>query len=350
MGGVNLTKKISFLLARKSKGKVGLDIGTSSVKVLMLSPLKAAGYEVRAFAVERILGKKKKADIVDAIKRVLKSASIKAKKVRTSVGGQSVVVRQLIFPKMTTEEVKSAIKYEAEKYIPFNINEVYLDAQIVTEDKGEANNIKVILVAAKRDLIDEHISYLKEAGLKSDIIDTDSIAIVNSFLFNYPGEGKDKTLALINIGARLTNVCMLKDELLIFVRDIPIGGQDLTDSIKSAMNLDDESAEKIKWEAGKRAEEVSCAIKPALENLENQIRLSFDYYENQFGKGIDKIYLCGGASQQVEFDKHLIQALGIEVSFWDPTKALAVSPRVSKESLKKMSNQLAVCVGLALRK
>lgn len=340
---------IKSILAKRSKIRVGLDIGTSSIKVLMLSPLKVNEYEVTAFAVERILGEKKKTDIVDAIKRALKSANIKSKEVITSVGGQSVVVRQVVFPKMTAEEVKSAIKFEAEKYIPFNINEVYLDAQII-DDKGADNNIKVILVAAKKDLVDEHISCLKEVGLRPKIIDTDSIAIVNSFLFNYPGEGKVKTLALVNIGARLTNICMLKDELLIFVREIPIGGQDLTDSIKSAMNLDDEAAEKMKWEPAEKLEEVNSAIKTALENLENQIRLSFDYYENQFGKGIDRIYLCGGASQQVELDRHLVQALGIEVSFWQPTKALKVSPKVSQESLKKSSSQLAVCVGLALRK
>lgn len=348
MAGPSL-KNITALLNRAAKSRVGLDIGTSSVKVLMLSSLKGGGYELSAFASERILGEKKKADIVDAIKKALKSANIKTKEVITSVGGQSVVVRQIVLPKMTTEEVKSAIKYEAEKYIPFSINEVYLDAQII-DDKGADNNVKVILVAAKKDLVDEHISYLKEAGLKPGIIDTDSIAIVNSFLFNNPGEGKDKTLVLINIGARLTNICMLKDESLIFVRDIPIGGQDLTDAIKSAMNLDDEAAERMKWEPDERVEEIDSAIKSALENLENQIRLSFDYYENQFGKGIDRIYLSGGASQQMGLDRHLVQALGIKVSFWDTIKALKISPKVSQDSLKKSSSQFAVCVGLALRK
>lgn len=348
MAGPSL-KNITALLTKKTKSRIGLDIGTSSVKALVLSPLKGSEYEIAAFAVERILGEKKKTDIVDAIKRALKAANIKTKEVITSVGGQSVVVRQVVFPKMTTEEVKSAMKFEADKYIPFNINEVYLDAQII-DDKDADNNVKVILVAAKKELIDEHMSYLKEANLKPEIIDTDSIAIVNSFLFNYPGEGKDKTLALVNIGARLTNICMLKDELLIFVREIPIGGQDLTDAIKSAMNLDDEAAEKLKWEPGEKLEEVDSAIKPALENLENQIRLSFDYYENQFGKGIDRIYLCGGASGQVGLDRHLVQALGIEVSFWQPTKALKVSPKVSQDSLKKSASQLAVCIGLALRK
>ncbi|MFH1778472.1 MAG: type IV pilus assembly protein PilM [Candidatus Omnitrophota bacterium] len=301
--------KIPFISLSKTKNRVGLDIGTSSVKVLALSAQKSGCYQLDYFSIQPFEGERSRDKIVQAIKQAMGTSNIK--KVVISVAGQSVVVRQVLFPKMSEDELKSAIRYEAEKHIPFNIDEVYLDAQIVDEKTGD-NKIKVLIVAAKKELIDERLTYLTEAGLEVEAIDCDSIAITNAFIFNNAGLGKEKTLALINIGASMTNVCILKDEMLNFVRDTPIGAENL-------------------------------------ENLDTQIRLSFDYYENQFGKGIDGIYLSGGGSRQAGLSERLSQAFGIESSVWDPTKNLTISPNISKESLKDVSNQLAVCLGLAMR-
>lgn len=303
--------KIPALNLSKPKVRVGLDIGTSSVKAVMLVSQKHGGFELSAFAVESFEGEHSKETIVQTIRRAVEALNIKEKRVVISVAGQSVVVRQVLFPKMSEDELKSAIRYEAEKHIPFNINEVYLDAQIIDE-KTEDNKMKVLIAASKKELIDERLAYLNEAGLEAEAIDCDSIAITNAFIFNNAGLGKEKTLALINIGASMTNVCILKDEFLNFVRDTPIGAEDL-------------------------------------ENLDTQIRLSFDYYENQFGKGIDGIYLSGGGSRQVGLSERLSQTFGIESSVWDPTKNLTISPNISKDSLKDVSNQLAVCLGLAMR-
>lgn len=304
--------KIPFPSLAKPKGRVGLDIGTSSVKVVMLVHQKSGGFEFTAFAVESFEGERSKETIAKAISRALETSNIKEKRVVISVAGQSVVVRQVLFPKMSEDELKSAIRYEAEKHIPFNINEVYLDAQIIDE-KAENNKMKVLIVAGKKELIEEHLAYLNEVGLEAEAIDCDSIAVTNAFIFNNAGLGRDKTFAIVNIGASMTNVCILKDEMLNFVRDIPIGAQ-------------------------------------SLENLETQIRLSFDYYENQFGKGIDGIYLSGGGSTQAGLTEHLSQAFGIEASVWDPVKNLTIASNVSQEQLKSVCSQLAVCVGLAMRR
>ncbi len=304
--------KIPALSLAKPKGRVGLDIGTSYLKVLMLVPQEHGDFELASFAIEPFEGERSKETIARTIRRILDASDIRPHKVVSSVAGQSVVVRQVIFPNMSEEELKSALRYEAEKYIPFNINDVYLDAQVIDVEEAE-NKMKVLIVAAKKELIDEHLSYLKEAGLEAEVIDCDSIAVTNAFIFNNPGLGKAKTLALINIGASMTNVCILKDEILIFVRDIPIGAQ-------------------------------------SLENLETQIRLSFDYYENQFGKGINGIYLSGGGSRQPGLEEHLKQAFGIEALAWNPSKNLAISPKISKEMLKDNLSQLAVCVGLAMHR
>lgn len=304
--------KIPFLDFNKPKGKIGLDIGTSSVKALILTPQKQGGFELSFFAVEPIEGERSKEKTVQSIKRAVEAAKVKTQKLVISVAGQAVVVRQVLFPKMSGEELKSAVQYEAEKHIPFNINEVYLDAQVIDE-KVEGNKMKILLVAAKKELIDEHLAYINEAGFEVDAIDSDSVAVTNAFMFSNPGLSKDKTAALINIGASMTNICILKNEILNFARDIPIETKNL-------------------------------------ENLETQIRLSFDYYENQFGKGIDGIYISGGGSKEKGIAERLSQAFGIETLIWDPTKNLTVSPKVNNEALKEVSSQLAVCVGLALRR
>jgi type IV pilus assembly protein PilM len=302
---------IPFLNFNRPKGRIGLDIGTSSVKALMLTPQKQGGFELSFFAVEPIEGEHSKEKTVRAIKRAVEAANVKTRKLAISVAGQAVIVRQVLFPMMSGEELRSAVQYEAEKYIPFNINEVYLDARAINE-KVEAGKMKILLVAARKELVDEHLANINAAGFEADAVDSDSIAVTNAFIFSNPGLSKDKTVALINIGASMTNICVLKNEILNFVRDIPI----------EAKNS---------------------------ESLETQIRLSFDYYENQFGKGIDGIYISGGGSREQGIAERMTQAFGIQTLIWDPTKNLTLAPKVNSEALKEVSSRMAVCIGLALR-
>ena len=304
--------KLPFLNFNRTKVKVGIDIGTSSVKVLALSHQKAGGFQLDFFAVQAIEGERSKEKIVEAIRHSVASSETKVRGVTISVSGQGVIVRQVHFPKMSEGELKSALQFEAEKHIPFNINDVYIDAQVIDQN-AEGNKMKVLIVASKKNLVDEYLGYINEAGLEAEAIDCDAIAVTNAFIFNNPGLGKDKTLALLNIGASMTNVCILKNETLNFTRDIPV-------DVKS------------------------------VDTLENQVRLSFDYYENQFGKGIDGIYVSGGGAKETALLQRFSQAFGFEVSAWDPVKNLAVSAKVDTQALKDASGQLAVCVGLAIRR
>ncbi|MFA5338917.1 MAG: pilus assembly protein PilM [Candidatus Omnitrophota bacterium] len=304
--------KFPFLNFNRTKVKVGIDIGTSSVKVLALSRQKTGGFQLDFFAVQSIDGDRSKENVVETIKRAVAPSETKVQGVTIAVSGQGVVVRQVLFPKMSEGELKSALQFEAEKHIPFNISEVYIDAQVIDQN-AEGNKMKVLIVASKKDLVDEYLGYVSGAELTAEAIDCDAIAVTNAFMFNNPGLGKDKTVALLNIGASMTNVCILKNETLNFTRDIPV-------DVKSA------------------------------DTLENQVRLSFDYYENQFGKGIDGIYVSGGGAKETALLQRFSQAFGFEVSAWDPVKNLAVSPKIDTQALKDASGQLAVCVGLAIRR
>jgi len=304
--------KIPFLSFGTPKNKCALDIGTSSVKSIVISRQKTGKMQVENFSIEQFEGERSKESIIAALKRSAAKSEIKIQKAVISVSGQSVVVRQVLFPKMSPDELRSALQFEAEKYIPFGINEVYIDAQIIS-DKAEGGKIKVLIVAAKKELVDEYLGYMNDAGITPDAVDCDSIAVTNSFIFNNAGAGKDKTVALANVGASMTNVCILKNEVLNFARDIPV-------DIKS------------------------------IDAIETQIRLSFDYYENQFGKGIDGIYISGGGAREPSVIERLKQAFGLDIIVWDPMSNLVLSPKVDAKALKEVSGQMAVCVGLAIRR
>ncbi len=304
--------KIPFLSFGASRSKAALDIGTSSVKSVVISKQKTGKMQVEHFSVEQFEGERSKESLAAALKRSIAKSETRIQKAVISVSGQSVVVRQVLFPKMSPDELRSALQFEAEKYIPFGINEVYIDAQIISE-KAEGGKIKVLIVAAKKELVDEYLGYMNEAGVTPEAVDCDSIAVTNSFLFSNAGVGKDKTIALLNVGASMTNVCILKNEVLNFARDIPV-------DIKS------------------------------IDAIETQVRLSFDYYENQFGKGIDGIYISGGGAREPMVVDRLKQAFGLDIVVWDPTSNLLLSPKVDAKALKEVSGQMAVCVGLAIRR
>ncbi len=303
--------KIPFLNLGASKNKVALDIGTSSIKSVFISKQKTGAMQIDRFSIEQIEGERSRESVAAALKRFIAKQETKIQKAVISVSGQSVVVRQVLFPKLSSDELHSALQFEAEKYIPFGINEVYIDAQMI-DGKVEGGKVKVLIVAAKKDLVGEYITYMNDAGIAPEAVDCDSIAVTNSFIFNNAGAGKDRTVALLNIGASMTNVCILKDETLNFARDIPV-------EIKS------------------------------IDALETQIRLSFDYYENQFGKGIDGIYISGGGAKDTAVNERLKQAFGLEMIVWDPTAKLVISPKVDSKALKEISGQMAVCIGLAIR-
>jgi len=304
--------KIPFFNISKPKTKIGIEIGSSSVKALALSGQKGGGFQVDFFAIQPIEGEKSKESVSEAIKHSLAPSDTKIKSVAISVSGQGVVVRQVLFPAMSESELKSALQFEAEKHIPFSINEVYVDAQIIDQN-AEGNKMKILIAASKKNVVDEYLGYIGQAGLEAEVIDCDAIAVTNAFTFNNPGVGKNKTTALLNIGTSMTNVCILKNETFNFTRDIPA-------EVKS------------------------------IDTLENQVRLSFDYYENQFGKGIDDIYVSGDGAKEDSLLQRFSQAFGLEVKEWDPTKNLTISPKVNSQALKEVSGRLAVCVGLAIRR
>ena len=337
----------------KTKNLIGLDIGSFSVKVIELTK-KQENFVITAYANVPLSSPE---GIDDQIRSILKSNGIKARRSVTSVSGRSVIVRYVQMPPSPPDQLKANVAYEADKYIPFDVSETVLDCQRLddTEDSEEASKdqMKVLLVAVKRDVIDSHVEQLKNIGLTSTIIDVDAFAIGNAFEYRCRGGGLDmsgKVTALIDIGASKTNINILYGFTSYFTREIYIGGNDVTDALCKRFGATPEDVELMKKDPGEALESMQQAFIPILEDVCSEVRLSFDYYENQFDKKVEEIYISGGTSQFEGIPEAIGNFLGVPVQPWDPTEFAEVEgDKVDVAAMKKDMSSLAVAMGLASR-
>ncbi len=340
----NILKKISHV---KSRSKVGLDIGSYSMKIVEILE-DPANPKLLAIGLKKVQTLSKQG-MVDAIKALADEAKISAKDLNVSISGPSVIVRFISMPKMSSSDLKSAVKFEAEKFIPFNINDCLLDFQILkTDEKGK--KVDMILVAAKKDQIDEKIGMVEAAGFSVSLIDVDSFAVVNSFCRNYRDIGPDKTAALLNIGAKFTDLSIIQGGIPCLVRDVAIGNDDFDAAVSKALAIDIGSVENLRLSPQEREPDIIAAVKPIFNNMLDEVRLSCSYCENQFGRNVDEFYLSGGGAAFTGLEKVFQDMMDSKPNYWNPLKFLDTSsPNINKDLLDKNNNTFAVSVGLALR-
>jgi len=342
----------------KKKSLVGLDIGEHSVKAVELTDsgghLRLTGFGCVALPNKNALK--------DTVANVLRESGIRCRRVVTAVCGRSVIVRYVNMVSMSDDDLKNALRFEADKYIPFDIDEVVLDCQRLEETaaaegkdgaRGE-KEMKVLLVAVKRTLIEEHVNLLAELGLQPVAIDVDSFAIGNAFelkaLHSLRVQDDNRVAALIDIGASKTEINIMRGNVSYLSREIYLAGNDFTEAIGNRLSLEAHEAERTKISPDGRENEVDEAVLPILDDLGNEIHLSFDYYENQYDHQVEEIYISGGSSALPGIESAFERIFNRKVQFWDPTENLEVrSDHVDVDALKAAAPQLAVAVGLATR-
>ncbi|MFH1458898.1 MAG: type IV pilus assembly protein PilM [Candidatus Omnitrophota bacterium] len=343
--------KLKELFSKSSKVKtnlsVGLDIGNSSIKVVQLRTIPSTQEkELIKFDICPFKSRDKKG-ITDAIKSSFGCAQITTNIVQTSVSGQSVIVRYIQMPRMSKVELANALKLGLGKYIPFNVNEVNYDFQILDTANKADKMMRVLLVAVKKEVVQERIDVLKEAGLIPIVIDVDSFAIVNSFqLVSQENKG---IIAVLDIGADVTSTTILVDNIPHFNRDVLIGGNHLTKAIIQEYDMSIQEADDLKHNPQTRYGDLIAAIRPVLDLLANEMHLSFNYCESQLGGSVRKIFLTGGTAKFKGIDKVLNSILGVDVEIWDPTRILKINEALPKDRLMDVGPLLTVAVGLALR-
>ena len=328
----------------KEKFSVGLDIGNAAIKLIKLRFFKET-IELCGFALEP-----SSVDLVPVLKKIMQPHN-NIDNVDISVSGPSAIIRYANFPKMTPVELSQSLRFEAQKHIPFSMDDVNLDSWILKPDLPD-NKMFVLLAAVKKEFINQRLKLMEDVGIKPYIVDLDSLALINAFNFNYANDEnlKNKTIALLNIGALYSNLNILEGGIPCLSRDIHIAGNNFTQKLVDIFGIDFKSAENLKFNPdNERFANVSSAIESVLVNLATEIRTSFDYYESQSASSVVKIFLSGGGSLFPALKDVLANLVGIEVDYWDSLKQINFSDNVDSKGVKALSGQLAVAMGLALR-
>jgi len=327
-----LLKQLSTIQPKEAKMTVGLDIGSTAIKVIALGPRK--GFGPRPILGQNVvaLTPGQDADASEAVQEAIRGLSLPVRTVNLSVSGQWVIMRIVEMPTMKPAEMKQALPFEAQRYVPFNIQDVIIDGAIL--GPADANKSWVLIVACKKELIERRVDWAKRAGVEVALIDIDALALANGFLAAGSDGRPEGTRALINVGAQLTNVVIFQGEIPYLVRDIPWGGEKLIRNSAEQTRLDPVEVSK-RIVQGEMSAELLTAMKLASEPLATELQLSCDYFENRFGHPPEELLVSGGVS--------------CSAAFLEALKGHFTQPVISWVPLQGLSGQLTVAYGLALR-
>lgn len=350
-----------------AKGIIGLDIGSHSIKVMELKEGKGGQWKLSKFGLHKLPAEAivdgaimNSAAVVEGIRDLVARHKIKAREVTTGISGHSVIIKKITLPMMSDEELTESIQWEAEQYIPFSVNDVNLDTQVISRAE-ETGQMEVLLVAAKKDIIQEYTSVIQEAGLKPLIVDVSAFAIENSFDINDDGEASE-VVALVNIGASLVNINILNNGVTAFTRDINMGGNQFTEEIQKQLNVSHEEAEALKLGGNISTsqstteavvpQEVGSILRSTSESLAVEIQRSIDFYlATAAGLTLSKLVLSGGTAKVASLKEALESTLGTKVEVSDPFRKISFNPKeFDPDYLRDLAPVSAVVVGLASRR
>lgn len=337
---------------------VALDIGSTFIKLVQLKG-SDKNYQLVKFGMTplppEVIVEGAVMDagrVVESIKELLVQQKISTKHVVISVSGSSVIIKRVSVADMTDEELAESIKWEAEQYIPFSIDDVNVDFQKLGPGAAEGQ-ADVLLVAVKKDKINDYINLVKEAGLEPVVMDVDAFALANMYELNYDVESG--ATALLNIGASVMNINILKDGVSIFTRDITVGGNRYTEALQRDFGLTYEDAEKVKrGEAvdGADMEQIEAAVSAVTADIVAETQRSFEFFRSTTGSDpVERVLVSGGCARIGQFSAILAERLEIPVEVANPFKNIKVDPKKFDPALIEAAAPLcAVAVGLAVRR
>lgn len=328
------------MFLNKPKKTIGLDIGSQFIKLLAVEKLQ------NNFIINNFIIEKRQGNDTESLKNQIKKFDLGKDPINISVSGPNVVIRYLPFTKMSVDELKQSLSFEVEKHIPFPINEVNLDSFILKELPDK--KMLVLVVAAKKTIIEDKIKLFKDLNLNLNSVDVDSMALVNAFNFLNKDANKD-VVALLNIGATISSLNIVYEAKPSFTRDLMIGGNIFTKSISEKFNLSLEQAEELKCNPGNKADELIPCLDAGLASLFSEIRTSFDYFENQEHMPIKKIFVSGGSVGLTGLIGYLQNSLGVAVSLWGNMDTLKLKEGLDVEGFKLHKDYFLPCLGLAIR-
>ncbi|HNX49711.1 MAG TPA: type IV pilus assembly protein PilM, partial [Thermoanaerobaculaceae bacterium] len=345
------------MLLGKKKGIVGLDIGSSAIKLVELKAGKGGRYSLlhaghaplspEAIVEGTVMDSSL---VVEVAQRLIGEQGVKNPGIGISLSGMSVAIRKIQVPAMSEAELAESIHWEAEQYLPFDVNEVNLDYVVLGQD---ADNMEVLLVAAKKDRIADYTGIITQLGKSPALVDVDVFALQNAYEYNY-GVPQDRVVALVNIGAHIMNVNILAHGQSVFWRDIVFGGNAYTEAIQRELNLTRDQAEAVKSgeQLGDHTPQTILGVLNGVsEDLAAELQKTFEFfYTTSSHDQVEEVVLAGGAAGALNLDGVLRERLGAKIELMNPFREIQYSEsQFSPEWLNRHAPAMVVAVGMALR-
>ena len=345
----------------RSKGVVGLDIGSSTIKMVELKEKKGGQYQLVRLGVEPLSPEAivdgsimDSSLVVDAIQKLTQQTGVKAQSFATSVSGHSVIIKKIQLPNMAPEELAESIQWEAEQHIPFDINDVRLDYVILSGDEVGRDDMDVLLVAVKREKVNDYVSVISQSGKNPVVVDVDAFALQNAYELNYDLDPL-KNVALINMGAGVTNINIVARGQSVFWRDISFGGNQFTEGLQREFNLSFDQAELLKrgQAVGPYGPADSRKVLDAVSvEMANEIQKTFDFFGATSSEGpVDELILSGGCALTPNLQEVLRERFGVPTEMLNPFRRVqAKESDFNRDWLNTIAPMLAISVGLAIRR
>ncbi len=345
------------MFGKRKKQVVGCDIGSAAVKVVELKPLKSGEFQLVHAALAELSPEAivdgaimDSSLVVETLSRLIADNGIKNPNFGVSLSGHSVIIKKIQLPAMSETELAESIHWEAEQYVPFDINEVNLDYVVL--DEGRGDTMEVLLVAVKKEKIADYTSVLVQAGKQPALVDVDVFALQNAYELNY--ELGPEAIGLVNIGASVMNINVLYEGQSIFWRDVSFGGNQYTEAIQRELNLPREDAERLK--RGERVgdhsiQQVMGVINSVSEDLAAELQKTIDFFvATSSVDSLDKVVLAGGSAQLLNLDEILKERFQVPVEVMNPFRNIRYSEsEFDPEWINRNAPALAIAVGLAMR-
>jgi type IV pilus assembly protein PilM len=338
---------------------IGLDIGSSSVKVVGIKEDKKA-LRLHSFGIEPLPPQSivdgtimNQGAVVEAIRAVWERMKIRGKDVALAIAGHSVIIKKISVPVMTKDELTEQIPWEAEHHIPFAKDDVELDYQVVSP-RNASGQMELLLVAAKKEVVHDYAAVAREASLNPVVVDVATFTVQNAFERNYqmsPGE----TVVLINIGAAISNINIIRDNVSAFTRDVTIGGTSFTEEIQKQLNVSHDEAEAYKVggshnDHGVIPHEVERIIESVAEVMAGEFQRSLDFYlATSAEANVSKIFLSGGTAKVAALHRAIERRSRLPVEVLDAWRRVQLDPKLDVDFLRAHSPEAMVGLGLALR-
>ncbi|MGQ9664961.1 MAG: type IV pilus assembly protein PilM [bacterium] len=341
----------------KKKRVIGLDIGSSQTKIVELSPgktKKLINYGISKILPDAIVEGEiiDREAVLDSIRTLLESRNITTKDVVIGLAGRDVIIKRIVMDRLSEAETKEQIKWEAEQYVPFDINEVSLDFDVVNPNFGE-NQQEVVLVAAKNELINNLVTLLKDLNLNAVVIDTAAFALQNAYEYNYP-PSPDESIGLLNIGAGMTVINVVRGGSSLLARDVYYGVNSYINKLQKEIGFNyEDAANTVKGTipVGASQDSIQGVFESFVNDLSTQIERSLQFLSTVTGEEkVNKMFVTGGGALIPNLIEYLKRRLNVNVEVFNPFKNILYDPSIfAPEGVDVIGPMLTQAVGLALR-